>query len=57
MLRELNNEELIKTSGGSFAFDLGRLLRYTGIYLYEGGGLRGTACATADFAANMVVNN
>ncbi len=57
MFREMSNEELIRTGGGSFAYDFGRFLRYMGIYIYEGTGVRGTVCATTDFVANMVVNN
>lgn len=56
IFREMDNEELIMISGGSFAFDLGRFLRYVGIYIYEGTGVPGTVAATTDFIANMVVN-
>jgi len=54
---ELNQEELDSISGGSFAYDLGRAIRFMSIYLYEGTGIRGYCCATADFAANIVMNS
>ncbi len=54
---EMNHEELKNINGGSFAYDLGRLIRYMGIYIHNGGGYPGTCAATLDFVGNMVTNN
>jgi len=54
---EMNHEELTNISGGSFAYDLGRLFRFVGIYIYNGGGAMGHCAATLDFAVNMIKNS
>jgi hypothetical protein len=56
MFNELDHEELSDIKGGSFAYDLGRLLRYMGIYYANGTGITGTMAANVDFATNMVLN-
>jgi hypothetical protein len=53
---EINRDELLSVSGGSFAYDLGRFLRYMGVYLANGTGMVGTAAANADFIINQVLN-
>jgi hypothetical protein len=53
---ELNREELSVINGGSFAYDLGRFIRYMGVYFANGTGIPGTAAANADFVVNMVMN-
>jgi bacteriocin-like protein len=57
LFTEMNKEELTKINGGSFAYDLGRLIRYMAIYVSEGTGVRGNMYAYTDFVTNMVVNN
>lgn len=54
---EMNHEELNNISGGSFAYDLGRFIRYTGIYIHHGGGCPGTIAATLDFVGNRIANS
>jgi len=54
---EINHEELSVINGGSFAYDLGRFIRYMGVYFANGTGIPGTAVANADFIANMVLNS
>jgi bacteriocin-like protein len=54
---EMNREELTNISGGSFAYDLGRFIRYMGIYIYNGGGVPGTCAATLDYVGNMISNS
>jgi len=54
---EMNHEELNNISGGSFAYDLGRFIRYMGIYIHNGGGCSGTIAATCDFVGNMIANS
>ncbi len=54
---ELNHKELNNISGGSFAYDLGRFIRYMGIYIHNGGGYPGTIAATLDFTGNMIANS
>jgi len=56
-LRQIDSNELPQINGGSFAYDLGRLIRYVGIYIYEGTGIRGNMYAYTDFVTNMAVNN
>jgi hypothetical protein len=53
---EMNREELSVINGGSFAYDLGRFIRYMGVYFANGTGVTGTLSANADFIANMVMN-
>jgi bacteriocin-like protein len=53
---ELNYEELSAINGGSFAYDLGRFLRYMGIYYANGTGIPGTVAANIDFVINMIQN-
>lgn len=53
---EINPEELSAICGGSFAYDLGRFLRYMGIYYANGTGIPGTLAANVDFITNMVLN-
>ena len=55
-LRELNIEELSIINGGSFAYDLGTLLRFLGIYYSNGMGASGYSEAVADYVANQVKN-
>lgn len=57
LFTEMNREELTMINGGSFAYDFGRLLRYMGIYIYEGTGVRGNMYAYSDFVTNIIVNN
>lgn len=52
----MNREELSVINGGSFAYDLGRFIRYMGVYFANGTGVTGTLSANADFIANMVMN-
>ena len=56
IFNELNNEELSIINGGSFAYDLGRFLRYMGIYYANGTGIPGTVAANIDFATNSFLN-
>ena len=57
-LKELSADELTGTLGGSFAFDVGRLLRFIAIDAYYGynNGI-GFSVATLDFIVNMQENN
>lgn len=57
MFNEMNYEELSAINGGSFAYDLGRLLRYVGIYYANGAGMTGAASANADFIVNEYLNS
>lgn len=54
--KEMNPGELASIRGGSFAYDLGRFIRYIGVYLANGTGMTGTAAANADFIVNQVLN-
>lgn len=56
IFNELNNEELSIINGGSFAYDLGRFLRYIGIYCANGTGMPGTVAANVDYATNIYLN-
>ena len=53
---ELNNDELSTINGGTFAYDLGRFLRYFGIYCANGTGIPGTVAANVDLATNIYLN-
>ena len=53
---EIHYDELVSIHGGSFAYDLGRLLRYVAIYYANGTGATGTAAANADYLANLYLN-
>jgi len=55
-LREINPEELSIINGGSFAYDLGTVLRFLGIYYSNGMGLNGYTEAVADYLANQYKN-
>ena len=55
-LRGLIPEELSSINGGSFAYDLGTLLRFLGIYYGNGMGAPGYASATADYVVNKFNN-
>jgi hypothetical protein len=55
-LTEMNHEELSIINGGSFAYDLGRFLRYMGVYYANGTGVTGTTAANLDFIFNSVLN-
>jgi len=55
---EIAGNDMTGIGGGDgFAYDAGRFLRYMGIYIYEGGGLRGQAFAIADACLNYVRNS
>jgi hypothetical protein len=49
---ELGKEDLIVINGGSFAYDLGFLLREGIIYLANGAGTYGTLAAITDLGMN-----
>jgi hypothetical protein len=53
---EINPEKLSLINGGSFAYDLGRFLRYMGVYYANGTGVTGTLSANADFIVNSFLN-
>ncbi len=55
-LSELNAEELSLITGGSFAYDLGTLIRFLGIYYSNGTGASGYSEAMADYYANQYKN-
>lgn len=50
--QELSDSELRETAGGSFAYDLGRVIRFLGI---SGGGMN-VGAAMADWYATSVLN-
>jgi len=56
-LNDLSADELTQTSGGGFAFDAGRLIRFLSIQASYGGAAGvGTGMALIDLASNMVIN-
>jgi hypothetical protein len=54
---EMNREELTVINGGNFAYDLGRFIRYMGVYYANGTGVTGILSANADFFANIAINS
>jgi len=54
-IQVLDDESLRQTSGGSFAFDAGRAIRFMGIYLGYDVSVAGYM-ATLDFIINKTIN-
>ena len=54
IISEMTVEQLMEMNGGSFAYDVGRILRFIG--LSGGGHPVGMACAVAEWQALAMVN-
>ena len=54
---EIYEPETARLNGGGFAYDVGRTLRFFGIYLGNGTGIPGTVAAVADLAASEASNS
>jgi hypothetical protein len=56
-IRDLSHDELINSAGGSFAYDVGRVLRFVALdYYYGHCNAVGTNVAMMDFVINMQEN-
>jgi len=51
----MDEGQLVQTSGGGFAYDLGRIIRFIGIS--GGGSAIGTTMAVTDWIINSAINN
>jgi len=51
----MDDGQLVQTSGGGFAYDLGRIIRFIGIS--GGGSVIGTTMAVTDWIINDAINN
>jgi hypothetical protein len=52
--KPMDEGQLVQTSGGGFAYDLGRIIRFIGI---SGGTAIGTTMAVTDWIINDAINN
>ena len=53
-VKTLNKTDKVNINGGELAYDVGRVLRFLGIYYGNGGGAAGYSEAVADYAITKV---